>query len=110
MRSQIYTRLQNALLHRGLNAIPSAAAFMIGKRTPIQALTSAASNPQRDRTHINSELSRHHMHAKSGAYSPYHFETLAFNGAFLAMTHSPQNRLPYNKCWANAEPQVLGER
>jgi hypothetical protein len=83
---------------------------MIGKRNPIQPLTGTAGNPQRHRTHINPKLSGHRTQTIPGSNSPNHLATLPFNGAFFAMTNSPQNPVPYRKCWANAEPQVLGER
>ena len=45
MLAQLGSGLQNALLHGGLHAIPSATALMIGKRNPIQPLTGTAGNP-----------------------------------------------------------------
>jgi hypothetical protein len=110
MLAQLGSGLQNVLLHRGLYAIPSPTALMIGKRTPIQPLTDTAGNPQRHRAHVNPKLSGYSTQTIPGSDSPHHLATLAFNGAFFAMTNSPQNPVPYPRCLANAEPQVFGDR
>jgi hypothetical protein len=110
MLAQVHSRLQNAPLHGEGNTIPGATALKIGKREPIQTLSRTAGNPKRHRAHINPKLSSYGTHGVPSAHSPNHLTTLAFNRTFLAMTNSPQNPLPYRKCWTNAEPQVLDER
>jgi hypothetical protein len=82
-------------------------ALIIGKRTPIQPFTGAASNPPRYRAHANPELPGYCTQTKTASHTPNHLTTLAFNGAFLAMFNLPQNLLPYPKCSTNAEPQVF---
>ncbi|MDH3414167.1 MAG: hypothetical protein OEM98_17015 [Gammaproteobacteria bacterium] len=108
--AQLGSSLQNVLLAAVLDTIPGATGLMIGKQTPIQPLSRTARNPKRHRAHINPKLSGYCTHTLSRTHSPNHLSTLTFNGAFLAMTNSPQSPLRYRNCWTNAEHQVLDER
>jgi hypothetical protein len=54
--AQVNSRSQNALFGLGTYTIPSTTALTIGKREPIQSLSSATCHPQMHRTHVNPKL------------------------------------------------------